>query len=169
MKFPKEINKMANKNCCICQSPIEKEDAPVIAMSGYGNPKCACSECEALIEKATASRNPEEITEACKELGEALTRGNTGDEQVIESVNRIIISSSERCEAIKAGTYDFSLDEENEEDEFEITEDLAETEEDRAKDERDEKISKIIDTIGAWAAGIILVGAVVFFIIKFIL
>lgn len=157
------------KNCCICQSQIEKDDAPVIAMSGYGNPKCVCSECEALIDAATESREPEKITEACKALGEALTRGNTGDEQIIQTVNEIIFTASERCEAIKEGTYDFSLDEKSEEDEFDITEDLMETEEDKEKDARDAKINNIIDAIGAWVAGLAFVGVVVFFILKFIL
>ena len=159
---------MANKNCCICQLPIEKEDAPIIAMSGYGNPKCVCSDCENLIEKATLSHIPEEINEACKELGKALTYGNTGDEQVIESVNEIIKDAKKRHDAIQSGSYDFSLDEERDEDSFEITEDLMETEEDRLKDERDERINKLIDTIGSWAAGGFLVGAIVFFIIKFL-
>ena len=158
-----------NKICCICQYPIEKDDAPVIAMSGYGNPKCVCEKCEELIDTATKSHDPEEITNACKSLGEKLTDGNTGDEQIIVSVNEIIYSASERCNAIKDGTYDFSLDEENADEEFDITEELEETEEDRQKDEHDEKIARILDTIASWAAGLILVGAVAFFIIKFML
>lgn len=158
-----------NKLCCICQYPIENDDAPVIAMSGYGNPKCACENCEALIDTAMTSREPEEISDACKSLGEALTSGNTGDEQVIEAVNDIIRTASERCAAIKDGTYDFALDDAADEDEFEITEELEESEEDREKDARDERIVKIIDTVTSWAAGIILTAAVVFFIIKFIL
>ena len=133
---------MANRNCCICQFPIDKDDAPVIAMSGYGNPKCACSSCEAIIETATTSHDPDEIAEACKELGEALTRGNTGDEQIIDSVNEIIRTANERGSAIRDGSYDFSLDEEGGE-EFDIPEELLESEEDKAKDEHDAKISKI--------------------------
>ena len=131
------------KLCSICQYPLEKEDAPVIAMSALGNPKCVCERCEEFIEAATTSRDPDEITEACKNLGETLTRGNTGDEQIIVAVNDIIASANQRCAAIKDGTYDFSLDE-NESEEFDITEDLMETEEDKAKDARDEKMIKIL-------------------------
>ena len=167
-KLKKEISDMS-KLCCICQYPIENDDAPVIAMSGYGNPKCVCEECEGLIETATRSHEPEEITEACKAIGEALTKGNTGDEQVIDAVNDILYSANERCTAIKEGTYDFALDDEASENEFEITDDLKESEEDRKQDERDEKIVKIIDTVTSWAAGIILTAAVVFFVLKFIL
>ena len=110
-----------NKLCCICHHPLNSEDAPVIAMGGYGNPKCACESCEALIDTATTSRDPEKISEACKSLGEALTAGNTGDEQIIDTVNDIIRSASERGAAIKEGTYDFALDEADAEDEFDIT------------------------------------------------
>ncbi len=167
-KSQKEINKMA-KLCSVCQYPLEKDDAPVIAMGAFGTPKCVCEKCENLIETATTSRDPNEITEACKALGESLTRGNTGDEQIIASVNEIIYSANERCNAIKDGTYDFSLDEKEPEEEFEITEDLMETEEDRAKDEHDAKIAKIVDTVGAWIGGVALTLAVVFLIIKFVL
>ena len=137
-------------------------------MGGYGNPKCACESCEALIDTATTSRDPEKISEACKSLGEALTAGNTGDEQIIDTVNDIIRSASERGAAIKEGTYDFALDEADAEDEFDITDDLKESEEDRKKDERDEKVAKIIDTALSWACGAIFVAAITLFIIKFI-
>ena len=138
-------------------------------MGGYGYPKCICDECAGTIDTMTQSREYDEIIEACKKLGENLTEGNTDDTQIIATVNEIIKNGSERAEAIKDGSYDFSLDEQvSEEEEFDITEDLEETEEDRKKDEQEAKIANIIDTIGAWAAGLILVGAVVFFIIKFV-
>ena len=169
MRTPKEINKMSlSKNCCICQAPITKEDAPVIAMSAYGNPKCVCEKCEAIIDSATLSHDPNEIVESCQLLGEALTRGNTCDEQVIDAVNGIISEASIRCEKIANGNYDFSEDE-KEGEEFEITEDIMESEEDRIKDEKDQKVAKIVDTIGSWVSGVVLLGAVIFFIIKFIL
>ena len=157
-----------SKNCCICQAPITNENAPVIAMSAYGNPKCVCEECEAIIDSATLSHDPNEIVESCKSLGEALTRGNTCDEQVIDAVNGIICTASIRCEKIANGNYDFSEDESNEV-EFEISDELMESEEDRIKDEKDAKAAKIIDTIASWACGVILVGAVIFFILKFII
>lgn len=158
-----------SKNCCICQAEITKEDAPVIAMSAYGNPKCVCEECEGLIDKATLSREPDQITDACRSLGESLTRGNTCDEQVIGTVNEIIKNATERCEKIADGSYDFSLDEKGDEEEFDITDDIKESEEDRLQDEKDAKAAKILDTITSWAAGIIFVGAVAFFIFKFVL
>ena len=157
-----------SKNCCICQAPITKENAPIIAMSAYGNPRCVCENCEAIIDSATLSHDPNEIVESCKSLGEALTRGNTCDERVIDAVNEIICEASIRCEKIANGNYDFSEDEAVGE-AFEITDEIMESEEDRIKDEKDQKTAKIIDTIASWASGIILLGAVVFFILKFII
>ena len=153
-----------NKLCCICQHPIEKDDAPVIAMSGYGNPKCACERCEKLIDTATGSHDPEEISAACKSLGEALTKGNTGDEQIITAVNDIIYSAHERCNAIKDGTYDFSLDELDEEDSLEeIPEELLESEEDKQLDEEENERAEKLDKVLNWIWAGVMVAAVAFF------
>lgn len=157
------------KYCCICKRPLDNPEAPVLAMGAYGSPKCVCDECSNLIETATASHDYDEAINACRELGNSLTRGDTGDIQVIDTVNEIIESATNRAEAIQDGTYDFSLDEESNEEEFEITEDLEETEEDKAKDENDAKVMKIVDTVVSWACGVIFVAALVFFIIKFVL
>jgi hypothetical protein len=157
------------KYCCICKRPLDNPEAPVLAMGAYGSPKCVCDECSALIETATVSHDYQEVIEACREIGNSLTRGDTGDIQIIESVNDIISSATERANAIKEGTYDFSLDEEVKEEEFDITEELEETEEDKAKDEKEAKIIKIIDTVTSWACGIMLVAALIFFIIKFVI
>ncbi|MBQ9071512.1 MAG: hypothetical protein IJY23_09250 [Clostridia bacterium] len=157
------------KYCCVCKRMLERDDAPILTMSAYGSPKCLCDECADTVERATASRDYEEIINSCQSLGDALTRGDTGDIQVINTVNSIISEAKDRAEKINDGTYDFSIDEKEDEEEFEITEDLEETEEDRAKDEKEAKVMKLFDTITSWAAGIILLGAVIFFIIKFVI
>lgn len=156
------------KYCCICKRPLENPEAPVLTMGAYGSPKCVCDNCSEIIETATSSHEYEEITSACRELGDALTKGDTGDMGVIQAVNDILSSAKERADAIKEGTYDFSLDSINE-DTFEITEDLEETEEDKAKDEKEAKTIKVIDTVVSWTCGAALVAALVFFIIKFVL
>lgn len=156
------------KNCCICKREIELEDAPIIAIGAYGSPKCICEECEKTIETATHSADADEATEAIRKLGETLTLGNTGDPQVIETVNGIISEAAERADAIRDGSYDFANDAEAEP-EFELSEDLLESEEDRALDEKEARTNKIIDTVTGWICGVILVAAVVFFIIKFLL
>ena len=158
-----------DKICCICKRPIESEDAPILAMGAYGSPKCICEECESSIEVATHATDADEATEAIRKLGEALTVGNTGDPQVIETVNAIITEAGERAEAIRDGSYDFADDEESDEPEFELDEDMLESEEDRARDEKEAKTNKIVDTVTAWICGAILVAAVVFFILNFVL
>jgi hypothetical protein len=154
------------KYCVICKRPIEKEEPAVLTMGGFGVPKCICGQCEETIDKMTTGTDYEEIIESCVSLGESLTRGDTGDNSVIATVNGLIKNASERAAKIKDGTYDFSLDEKSDDEDFEITEDIAETEEDRALDEKEAKANKVLDTILTWASGIIIVVAVVFFTIK---
>ena len=45
---------------------------------------------------------------------------------------------------------------------------MLETEEDRALDEAEAKRARIVDTVISWIMGLAIVGAVAFFIIKFI-
>ena len=155
------------KNCCICKKAIDAENAAILAMGAYGSPKCVCEECEKNIEAATRSKDADAAADAIRKLGEALTVGNTGDPQIIETVNTILTEAAERAEAIKNGSYDFSNDEDAEP-EFELSEDMMETEEDRALDEKEAKNNKIIDTVTGWICGGVLVAAVIFFIITFI-
>ncbi len=156
-------------NCCICKTEVNSENAPILMMSAYGLPKYICPKCEAALDITETSENPQEIADACKTLGDALTQGDTGDTSVINTVNTIIKNASEKCEAIKNGTYSPDADAESAEEEFELTEDLLESEEDRAKDEKEARIGKIVDTVISWAAGIALVAAIAIFIIKFVL
>ncbi len=164
-------------SCCICKKNVEQECAPILMMSAYGIPRYICPECESAIDKAMESLDPETINDSCRKLGESLTAGNTDDTAVIDEVNKIIFDAKSRCKKIKDGTYSEDENSENgkdsdavkNEEEFELTEDLLETEEDRAKDEHDAKVAKIVDTAVSWAAGIMIVAAIVFFIIKFVI
>ncbi len=157
--------------CCICKREVNADEAPILMMSAYGLPRYICPKCEADIDIAQESNDPEKIADSCKSLGESLTSGNTDDMAVIDAVNDIICAAGERSEAIKNGSYDFSSKKSSSDadEEFELTEDMLETEEDRQKDEREAKISKIADTVISWASGIILLAAVIFFIVKFVI
>ena len=155
--------------CCVCRRSVNDENNAALTMGAFGKPKILCHECEALIDSAQGAHEYEEISDACQKLGEALTRGNTADTQVIDLVSEIINDSMKRAEAIKDGSYDFSADEAESEEQFELTEDLLESEEDRLKDEKEAKLNRTIDTITAWSAGIGLLVALVWFIIKFII
>lgn len=158
------------KHCCICKKTIENEsESPVLVMGAFGNPKCLCPICDLDFCTATTSHDPDEAIDAAKRLGDSLTAGNTGDPQIIELVNETIINAGTRAEKIREGTYDFSLDEEDATEEFDITEDMKETEEDRLKTEEEERTNKLVDTITSWAFGVVLVAALVYFIIKFVI
>ena len=162
--------------CCICKNKIyecEESSASIFMMSGFGVPKYVCKDCEDVIETVSNGKEPDKIEEACRKLGEALTAGNTEDMNVINEVNSIITDAAERAAAIREGTYDFALEEEMKkeaeaEEQFEITEDLMETEEDRRKDERDAKVNRVMDTVFAWISGVVIGGALIYFIYNLI-
>ena len=160
---------MTEGRCCICKAQIDTDTSPILLMSGAGKPRCLCAECDAAIVKATTDRDPEAITDACREIGERLKNGDSNDMRVITTVTDIVKDARERRDKIAAGEYDFALDEKVDEDEFEITDDLKETEEDRALDEKESKVNKIIDTVTTWVVGIAIVAAMAFIVIKFIL
>ena len=155
------------RHCVICKRPIEKEEPAILMMGGYGVPKCICEECENTVDLLNESEDAGEIREGCRKLGEALTRGDTGDESVIVTVNEIIAEAGKKAESIENGTYDPN-EEKEEEEEFDITEDLEETEEDRKLDEEEARANKIYNTVSSWVAGIIIVIALGFFIYKLI-
>ena len=155
------------KHCVICKRPIEKEDPAILMMGGYGVPKCICEECENTVDLLNESVDAAEIREGCRKLGEALTRGDTGDESVIVTVNEIIAEAGEKAERIENGTYD-PEEAKDEEEEFDITEDLQETVEDRKLDEEEARANKVYNTVSSWVAGIIIVIALGFFIYKLI-
>ena len=155
------------RHCVICKRPIEKEDPAILMMGGYGVPKCICEECENTVDLLNESVDAAEIREGCRKLGEALTRGDTGDESVIVTVNEIIAEAGEKAERIENGTYD-PEEAKDEEEEFDITEDLQETVEDRKLDEEEARANKIYNTVSSWVAGIIIVIALGFFIYKLI-
>ena len=156
--------------CSICGKGVDSKEAPILFMSGAGVPRFVCEHHAGLIDTVTESRNPEQIRSAIAELGEDMLRWETDDLTVIDLINGIIKSAGERAELIEKGEYDFSLDEKaDDEDEFDITPDMMETEEDRAKTEAEENKNKILDTVITWAMGLAIVGAVAFFIFRFIL
>ena len=155
--------------CCICGREITDENAPVLFMSGFGNPRLVCSTCEEHIDVANNGCEPEKIEEACRALASDLEAHNTDETAVINAVGKILLSARDRKNAIEDGSYDFSSDESTtEEEEFDITEDLMETEEDRALDEAEKLRSDKLDKIISWISGIAFAGVAVYIILKFI-
>ena len=153
------------KNCSTCLTRITSEDAPVLVMGAYGTPKLLCDDCAALIETITLGRDYDEITAAMQALTEKMSSANIDDRFTVNTVTKILADSAVRAQKIKEGTYDFTLDEQEDEESFEeIPEELQETEEDRLLDEKeaeenakfDKFMNKLWIVIGVAAAGYII-------------
>ena len=143
-----------NNNCSICLESLNRDDAPVLTMGHYGYPRYICKDCEALIETALKSHEVSEAEAAIAKLGETVGNNSADDNAVLEAMEDIFKSATERVQAIKDGTYDFSLDEEDESEGLEeIPEELLETEEDKKATEREEevnrKFNKVMDVVTA--------------------
>ena len=152
-----------NKRCVVCDAIITDEDPAILTVGAYGNPKCICATCQELLDTATLGREYEKIAEAMEALGKRMS-AVIPDSQTFEVMSGILADAAERAKKIKAGEYDFSLDESEGEDELdEIPEELLETEADRELDKRDEEREKKFDkvfnyvTVGVFAAAAILI------------
>lgn len=147
-----KIKAMANNVCSICNKHLENEDAPILVMGAYGTPRLLCDGCAEDLEKATSSREYDEIASSMESVGKKLVDSDP-DELTLKTVNDLLSSAAQRAKSIKDGTYDFSLDEKMT-DGFElddIPEELKESEEDvtitEAQEARDKKIDKIFNWI----------------------
>lgn len=150
------------KKCCICSKTIEREDAPVLTMGAFGNPRYLCDECAADLDKAMFSHEPEEIEGAIEKLGKNMSDMSEADSQSFNALYSLLSISGSRLKEIKEGTYDFSIDEkiqnaQNDDSFVEIPEELQETEEDKALDERDAEKQKKFDQFTNWVA----IGAII--------
>jgi hypothetical protein len=116
-------------------------------MGGAGYARILCDECDKDLQTATLGRDIDEIKAAISNLGDKMASGNP-DSVTYSLVSSLIIDATKRAKAIKAGTYDFSLDENEDEEGFdEIPEELLESEEDIALDKKDEENMKKFDKV----------------------
>lgn len=135
--------------CCICDRLIEREDAPVFAMTAAGNPRLLCDECAELLDVATLGVDFDQIEQAMDKIGK-LMADTDPDRVTFDAANALMARASARAKAIKDGRYDFSLDEvedESEDELDEIPEELLESEEDKEKDRIDEEKAKKFDKV----------------------
>ena len=155
-----------NCTCSICESPISEENAAVLAMGGYGNPRYICFECEGDLDELTLSRDVSCISAAKDRISKKMTKSAIDDDVTFKALEEIFENAAQRRSAIEDGTYDFS-DEENAADTSDdgVPEELLETEEDienaRIKEKKYEKIDKITNWI-CIAAIVLAVGFVVY-------
>ena len=158
------------KPCSICGKSIETENAAVLTISAYGNPRFVCDDCAGMLDKAMESRDPAEVESAINFLGEQMK--DMKDDNSVAEVLNIISIASERLKQIKDGVYDFAIDEKIKEiqnkDSFdEIPEELRETEEDRALDEEEAVKQKKFDDAMNWISLAAIAVAIVAVIISF--
>ena len=152
------------KQCVICNRDVLSEDAPLLSISAYGRPKFLCEECSADLDAATLGKEYGQIASAMDRIGRKMS-DSSPDKATLEEVNAILESAAKRAVEIKSGSYDFSLDEidaENEEAFDDIPEELRETEEDRELDKRDEEKARKFDKIFNWVTIGVIAGAVIF-------
>ncbi len=132
-------------NCCLCNNPIDKENAPILSMSGGGYPRYLCDGCAELLDRATMGKDPEDIAEALGEIGELMTK-NDPDGVTYAAISELVVDAGVRGKLIKEGRYDFSKDEEEHDDGLEdIPEELLESEEDKKKNEEEAAKQKQFD------------------------
>ena len=133
--------------CCMCDIRLESEDAPVLSMGAAGIPRLLCDRCAGLLDKATLSKDFDEIKDAVGEIG-SIMAAHDPDSVTSTIVRSLMVDASERAKAIKDGSYDFSLDENPEDGGLdEIPEDMLESEEDIEKDKADEEKVKKFDKV----------------------
>ena len=153
------------KKCCICDKTIEREDAPILTLGGAGYARLLCDECDSELQLATLSHDVEEIKTSINSLGNKMANGDP-DHLTYNLVSSILMNATDRGMKIKDGTYDFALDEAEEEEGFdEIPEELLESEEDIALDKADEEKMKKFDKVYNYmliGAIIALVGLVIY-------
>jgi hypothetical protein len=155
------------KLCCICKKTVDSETSPILTVGGYGNAKYLCDECAADLDTATTARDFDVIKSAMDSIGEKMGKNNIDDDLVIATVGELFIGAKKRAKAIAAGEYDFSSEDEDsdtvtadeqtdssedgeEKEEFDIPEELRETDEDKELDAKEKKQGAFYDKIFNW-------------------
>ena len=139
------------RNCCTCLRRVENEDAPILTMGAYGNPKVLCDDCANLVETINFGKDYNDITAAMQKLTDTMSASNVDERVVMETVTNMLEDCAKRAQKIKEGTYDFALDDQSDVEEYELPTELHETEEDRLLDEKDKAASEKFDKLMNWA------------------
>ena len=157
---------MENKRCSICGKGNLSEDAPILAISGYGIPRCLCDDCAERIHIITYGKDTEDVSSASLALTADVAEHSIDDDLVYNTVTELLEYASDRAKKINEGTWDFALDEAEEEPE-ELPEELLESEEDKLLDQKEKEQSKRVDKVMNWVyLGVVL--ATVAFMVYFL-
>ena len=149
--------------CALCAKMPESDEPAILALGRYGKPRYICEECEGQIDTATLSR----ASAAIESLGSKMVGYGKDDPITVNAMRNILESASKRAAAIKDGSYDFALDDAEEDFDGEgfdeIPEELLETEEDKALDAKEAEANKKFDNVlnWVWAAVFAVIGVVI--------
>ncbi len=154
------------KNCAVCQSVIESDDAAVLCVDGYGNKRYLCAECEEIMDTVTLGKDYTEICEAINEIGKRMVKADITNKFTLKTVEEIIKNAKSRAELIKDGSYDFSLDTEVSDIPDTVPEQLLETEEDKEADRVEAEKNKKVDFWVNIVFAVLIAGCVGFFLYK---
>jgi hypothetical protein len=146
--------------CALCGRIPECEEPAVLTMGRYGHPRHLCEECESQMDTANLGRDYDEIINAIDILGKKATSFAFDDDVTMDVMRAFIMRAAKRAADIKAGNYNFDVEDVPVEEEGfdEIPEELRETEEDAELDRRDAENAKKFDKflnvlwIGAFTA-----------------
>lgn len=157
-------------SCSICMREIDAENAPIIAMGGFGHPRCICDGCAEKLDVMNTSLDTEAIRAAMREIADTMAN-NTDDDMVAHNAVKVILmEAGARVEKIENGTY---TEEEEDDGMLDVPEELRETVEDRALDLQDEmrseKLDGILNRICLGVFGLAIVALVVYFVFRFFL
>ena len=155
---------MEEKHCAICKRIVDKNTAPILVMGGFANPRLLCDGCSDDVESMTTSLDANVIEEAMKRVSENLTRSNTDDSTTLSAVTDMFSCASERIKKIRNGENVSDEGEENGE-EYEIPEELLETEEDRLLDEKEKLRNRLFDKIFTWVSVAVFAFIIGYFIV----
>ena len=140
---------MENKEiyCALCGRIPECEEPAVLTMGRYGHPRHLCEECESQMDTANLGRDYDEIINAIDILGKKATSFAFDDDVTMDVMRAFIMRAAKRAADIKAGNYNFDVEDAPVEEEGfdEIPEELRETEEDAELDRRDAENAKKFD------------------------
>ena len=90
------------KLCAICRKEVDAENAPILSMGSYGNPKYLCDECASDIDLAVTSKNGDEIEAAMQKVSSKLADTGAEDTVVVNALKDIFTAAGERAKKINA-------------------------------------------------------------------
>ena len=140
--------------CALCGRIPECEEPAVLTMGRYGHPRHLCEECESQMDTANLGRDYDEIINAIDILGKKATSFAFDDDVTMDVMRAFIMRAAKRAADIKAGNYNFDVEDAPVEEEGfdEIPEELRETEEDAELDRIEAEKAKHFDKFlnGLW-------------------